>query len=280
MSTSQAERAATFRQLHTNRPLVLPNAWDAASARVIEAAGALGIATTSAGVSWSYGRSDGQTLAREEMLEATQRITQTVAIPVTADVEGGYGDGSATDVAETVRALVAIGAAGMNIEDSPGRDGQTLLSPEAHAERLHAARAAAHATGGDLVINARTDIYLLAVGEPETRLVEAARRGNLYLAAGADCVFVPGVIDADTIAALARAIHGPVNILAGPGAPSAPELGRLGVARVSVGAVITLAALALTRRAASELIEQGTYSALVDALPFGEVNDLFARASR
>ena len=274
---SQADRAAYFRQLHSNRPLVLPNAWDAASARVIEQAGALAIATTSAGVSWSHGRGDGQKLRREEMIQAIRYIVQTVAVPVTADIEGGYGSGSPRDVAETVQALIAIGAVGINLEDSPGRDGQVLLAPEAHAERIRAAREAARAAGGDLVINARTDVYLFQVGAPETRFDAAVQRANLYRAAGADCLFVPGVIDAETIAALVRAIDGPVNIMAMPGAPSTPQLGELGVARVSVGPAIAQAALATTRRAARELLEQGTYGKPEDLLPFGEVNGMFAR---
>ena len=193
---NQSDRAAYFRQLHTKRPLVLPNAWDAASARVIELAGALGIATTSAGVSWSCGRADGQKLRREEMIQAIRYVVQTVAVPVTADIESGYGSGSTHDVAETVRALVAIGAVGINLEDSPGRDGEVLLAPDAHVERIRAAREAARAAGGDLVINARTDVYLMQVGAPETRFDRAVQRANLYRAAGADCLFVPGVIDA------------------------------------------------------------------------------------
>jgi 2-methylisocitrate lyase-like PEP mutase family enzyme len=275
---SQSDRAAYFRQLHTNRPLVLPNAWDAASARVIELAGALAIASTSAGVSWSYGRCDGQKLRREEMIQAIRYMVQTVAVPVTADIEGGYGSGSTHDVAETVDALIAIGAVGINLEDSPGRDGELLLTPELHAERIRAAREAALAAGGDLVINARTDVYLFQVGAPETRFDAAVERANLYRAAGADCLFVPGVIDADTIAALVRAIDGPLNIMAMPGAPSASQLGQLGVARVSVGPAIAQAALSTTRRAARELLEQGTYGTLKDSLPFGEVNGMFARA--
>lgn len=272
---TQSDRAAYFRQLHNTHPLVLPNAWDAASARVIEAAGAPAIASTSAGVSWAHGRRDGQTLRREEMLQAIRAMVQTVGVPVTADIEGGYGQGSEEDVAETVRALVAIGAAGINLEDSPGRDGERLLAPAAHAGRIRAARDAARDAGGDLVINARIDVYLFQVGGPETRFDAAVQRANLYRDAGADCLFVPGVIDAGTIGALARAIHGPLNIMAMPGAPTTSQLAQLGVARVSVGPAIAQAALAATRRAARELLEQGTYGRAEDSLPFGEVNGLF-----
>src|SRR5262245_33971180 len=137
---SQREQAAYFRQLHERRLLVLPNAWDVASARVIELAGAPAIATTSAGVSWALGRGDGQQLRRDEMIQAIRAIVQTVNVPVTADIEGGYGVGSPQDVAETVRAVIAAGAVGINLEDTPGRDGAVLLAPEQHAERIRAAR--------------------------------------------------------------------------------------------------------------------------------------------
>jgi 2-methylisocitrate lyase-like PEP mutase family enzyme len=257
------------------RPLVLPNAWDAASARVIELAGAAAIATTSAGVSWTYGRGDGQKMRREEMLEVVRRIVSTVEVPVTADVEGGYGTGSINDVEQTVRAVTASGAVGINLEDSPGLNGEILLPAEAHADRIRAAREAARATGGDLVINARTDVYLMQVGAPETRFDEAVRRAKVYQAAGADCVFVPGVTDGATIGALVRAIDGPINIMAGPNAPTISELGKLGVARVSVGPRIAEAALAATKAAALELLQQGTYRELERALPFSEVDGSF-----
>lgn len=274
---NQRDRAAHFRQLHTQRPLILPNAWDAASARVIEQAGAQAIATTSAGISWAFGRGDGQKLRRDEMIQMIRYIVESVDVPVTADIEGGYGTGSPRDVAETAQAVLAAGVSGINIEDTPGQDGETLLAPEAHAERIRAARQAALDAGGDLVVNARTDVYLFQVGAPETRFEETVRRANLYRAAGADCLFVPGVIDAETIAALVRAIDGPLNIMAMPGAPSIPELGQLGVARVSLGPAIIRAALATTQQAARELLEQGTYRTLENSLPFSETNRLFNR---
>jgi len=272
---NQAELARYFRELHKRRPLILPNAWDAGSARVIEAAGAAAIATTSAGVSWCFGRSDGQKLRREQMIQAVCNIVESVDIPVTADIESGYGSNSAADVAETVRALISIGVAGINLEDSPGHDGQGLLSPEDQAERICIARDTA-AAGGDLVINARTDVYLFGFGEPERRLEAVAKRATLYRAHGADCVFVPGVVDTETITALAKAIEGPLNIMATPGAPSVSRLGELGVARVSVGPGVAQAAYSVAQRAARELLEQGTYGALEAAVPFTEMNALFA----
>jgi 2-methylisocitrate lyase-like PEP mutase family enzyme len=273
---NQSRVVAHFRQLHAKKPLILPNAWDAASARVIEAAGALAIATTSAGISWSFGRADGQKLRREEMLQVIGNIVQSVKVPVSADVESGYGNGSAEDVAETVEALISLGVAGINIEDSPGHDGQILLAPEEHAEHIRIARQTATSMGGDLLINARTDVYLFQVGDVKTRLSAAVQRARLYRRAGADCVFVPGVVDIGTIAELVRAIEGPLNVMAMPGAPSAKQLGKIGVARVSVGPWVAQAALATAQRAAHELVEQGTYTSLEASLPFAELNAMFA----
>jgi len=275
---TQRERVASFRRMHENGPLLLPNAWDAASARVIELAGAQAIGTTSAGVSWAYGRRDGHRLRRDEMIDAIRRIVEAVEVPVTADIEGGYGTGSIEDVAETVRAVVELGVVGINLEDASGDGGTTpLLDPELQAERIRAARAAAAAMGGDLFINARTDVYLAQVGEPESRLEATIERANLYLAAGADGVFVPGVTAPGTIETLARAIDGPLNVMWSPGAPTVPDLARLGVARVSVGPAFALAALATTRLATRELLERGTYRALEQCLTFGEVDGMFAR---
>jgi 2-methylisocitrate lyase-like PEP mutase family enzyme len=273
---SQVERAAALRKLHQQRPLILPNAWDAGSARLIELAGAAAIATTSAGVSWTFGRSDGQKLQRAEMLEVIRSIVQAVRVPVTADIEGGYGEGLPRDITETVREVVALGVAGINLEDSPGRGDQILLEADEQAERIRAARNTAMADGGDLVINARTDVYLFEVGEAHTRFDEVVRRGKIYHAGGADCIFVPGVIDAATIATLVKAIDLPLNVMAMPGAPSVPELAKLGVARVSVGPAIALAALGATRRAAMELLGIGTYTELERGLPFPEANGMFA----
>jgi 2-methylisocitrate lyase-like PEP mutase family enzyme len=269
----QQERAAAFRRLHERgRPLVLPNAWDAASARIIELAGAPAVATTSAGVSWSLGRGDGQRLGRDEMLAVLRRIVAAVSVPVTADLESGYGEGSISDVRETVGGAIELGLVGINLEDTMAGE---LLPPARQAERISAAREAAASLGADLVINARVDVYLFGAGAPETRLDGTIRRARAYRAAGADCVFVPGVVDRETIAALVEAIDGPLNIMAGPGAPTVGELARLGVARVSVGPSVTQAALETTRRAARELLEQGTYGGMEAALPFGEVNGMW-----
>lgn len=274
---TQNNRTAHLRQLHERRPLVLPNAWDAASARVLERSGALAIGTTSAGVSWARGHPDGEALRRKEMIEAVRRVVQVVDVPVTADIESGYGTGSSADVALTTKLVVEAGAVGINLEDAPGRDGDPLLPGEEHARRIRSARTAGVEVDCNLVINARTDVYLAGVGTPETRFDETARRATLYRAAGADCVFVPGVVDAQTIGALVREVDVPLNVMAGPGSPPIEELGELGVARVSVGPGIALAALAVAERAAVELLEEGTYGALDRGLAFTDVQAMFGR---
>lgn len=274
--TIRSDLATTFRRLHhpgDGSILVLPNAWDASSARVIEQAGARAIATTSAGVSWALGRPDGEGLTRAEMVEAVRRMAGSVRVPVTADVESGYGSGSPEDVAETVRAVVDAGAVGINLEDAPGREGAPLLRPEEHAVRIAAARAAG---GPALFINARVDVYLRQVGAESGRLDETVRRARLYTEAGADGVFVPGVVEAGTISRLVKAIGAPLNIMASFGAPSVGELADLGVARVSVGPAIARAAMATIRAAARELLDAGTYDAIAGGVPFAEADSLFA----
>jgi 2-methylisocitrate lyase-like PEP mutase family enzyme len=269
-------RFAEFRRLHEpgSGILVLPNAWDAMSARLVEAAGAPAIATTSSGVSWALGRPDGQGLTREEMLDAVRRIVMAVRIPVTADVEAGYGEGSPEDAALTARGAVAAGAVGINLEDSPGRDGALLLDPAKQAERISAAR---EGGGEGLFINARVDVYLRQWGDETARFDETVRRARACVAAGADGIFVPGVADPDSIRRLAGAVGAPLNVLAGPGSPTVAELQALGVARVSIGPKLALAMMAGIRGAALELLRDGTWRTLEGALSFAEANALFPR---
>jgi 2-methylisocitrate lyase-like PEP mutase family enzyme len=249
-----AAKAARFREMH-NGPgiLVLPNAWDVASARIFEEAGFPALGTTSAGIAASLGYPDGERVSRDEMLAVVQRIAQAVSIPVTADLESGYGD-SVADVERTARGALAAGAAGLNLEDARAR---SLLDIAQAAERVRAVRRVADEAAVPLVINARTDVFLLQAGPPETRFNEAVRRANAYRDAGADCLFVPCALDAATIESLVRAIHCPVNILALAGVPSISELERLGVARVSTGSGPMRATMSLTRRIAEELKHGG-----------------------
>lgn len=282
-SSTPQDRAARFRALHAPGAgpiLVLPNAWDAMSARLVEEAGARAVATTSAGIAWALGYADGQQIPRDRMLAQVRLIAEQVRVPVTADVESGYGRGGASgtpeDVAETVRGVVAAGAVGVNLEDAPGRDGAVVLDLEQNVERIRAAREAARAAGVDLFINARTDVLLRKVGDESGRFDETVRRARAYVAAGADGVFVPGVSDADTIGRLAAAVGAPLNVIGGPGVPSVPELAALGVRRVSVGPGLARSVMAHIRRAAAEVVGAGTYGALAEQVGSPEANALFA----
>jgi 2-methylisocitrate lyase-like PEP mutase family enzyme len=246
--STQNELARQLRSLHEQPPLVLPNAWDAGSARAIEAAGAKAIATTSAGVAWAHGVDDAGGLDQSSAVVALRLICAAVSVPVTADIEAGYGD-----VAGTVSGVLEAGVVGVNLEDSTGR---VVDDPLVHVERIKAARAAAVAAGIELVINARTDTYLFG---DKTGTLE---RAKMYADAGADVLFVPGVVDAATIAKLVEGSPLPLNVMVGPGAPSVGELAKLGVARISVGPAITGAAYALATAAAKELLNTGTYNSL------------------
>jgi len=241
-----------FRDLHVpGKPLILVNAWDAASARLVEAAGAAAVGTTSAGVAWSLGAPDGDALALPAAVAAIERITAVVSVPVTADIERGYGD-----VAETVRRVSAAGAVGVNIED-----GAT-----AQPDRIAAARAAAPG----LFLNARIDTYLAGAGD----LDETVERATAYLAAGADGIFVPGVTDPATVAALVDRIDAPINVMVGPGAPGVSELAALGVARISLGSSVAQAAYGLVARVAQAALSDGGYGDVGGAADYGMLNAL------
>ena len=270
----QTGKAIQFRQLHRGPgSLILPNVWDVASARIFEDAGFPAIATTSAGIAFSLGYPDGQRILREEMMARIARITRAVNVPVTADVEAGYGS-TPEDAANTTRELIEAGVVGMNLEDASGRRDQPLSSLELAVDKVRAAREAAVQLRAQIVINARTDIYLLPGGNPDADYSEAVRRLVAFRDAGADCVFAPGLKDADTIRRLAEAVQCPLNILAGPGSPSIPELAKLGVARVSVGSAPVRATLGLLRRMADELRTSGTYSSMDGAVSHAEMNKL------
>ncbi|HEU4787794.1 MAG TPA: isocitrate lyase/phosphoenolpyruvate mutase family protein [Gemmatimonadaceae bacterium] len=280
---AQRQRAQDLLALHRpGDPVVLINVWDVVSARLIERSGARAIATTSAGIAWALGYPDGERIPRDEMLGVVERIARAVSVPVTADLEAGYGP-RASDVAETVRLAIGAGAVGMNLEDCIEERGgaERLLPIDAATERVAAARAAASATNIPFVINARTDVFLRNVGDPAARLKHAVERANAYRAAGADSLFVPGVRDAETIGALAREIDGPLNVVVGPGTPSYGELGRLGVARISLGAGAMRAALGMLVRATTALAETGTFDAFVSgALSSVDLNDLIGTPAK
>jgi 2-methylisocitrate lyase-like PEP mutase family enzyme len=278
-SSEQREKAERFRTLHMGpRILVLPNVWDGASARIFEDAGFPAVATTSAGVAFALGYPDGESAPLPEVLGAVARITRTVSVPVSVDIETGYGE-TPEEVGETCRTLLEVGAVGVNLEDGRPTPSNPICEPESHAARIRAARKAGEEAGVPVVINARTDVFLKSAGPPEKRLGEALARLGAYRSAGADCLFAPGVWDADTIGKLVRGLEGPLNVLAVTGTPSLSELERLGVRRVTLGSGPMRATLGLLGTVAAELTRDGTYRTFTEsALSYAQANGLFDRS--
>jgi 2-methylisocitrate lyase-like PEP mutase family enzyme len=247
---------------------VLPNAWDAVTARIFEEAGAKAIATTSAGIAVVHGYPDGNLLPRELAVAALARIVRVVKVPVSADIEAGYGETPA-EVCETVRGVIGAGVVGINLED--GTEAPALL-----AAKLEAIRSLAAREGSDLFVNARIDIFLNGGGEPAANFAETLRRAALYTEAGADGLFVPALLDAERLRELCAAVSLPVNALAFRGLPPPAELARLGVRRLSAGSGPMRAALSCARRVAVELLQEGSYEGFVGGvMSHAETNALF-----
>lgn len=246
MKSTLAEQAEQLRALHRpGRPLVLANAWDAASARRFAALPLPALATTSAGVSSSLGFADHEAIPPAEMFVAVSRIAAAVDVPVTADLEAGYR----LPARELVERLLAAGCVGLNLEDTDHAAGRGELAPaERNAERLAAVKAAGRAAGVDVVLNARVDVYLSRLA-PAARVEDGIRRGQLYLEAGADCVYPILASDEGEIGALVSGIGGPVNVMALPDGPPLARLAQLGVARVSFGSLLLQRALAEAEQA-------------------------------
>lgn len=255
------DKADVLRALH--KPvLVLPNAWDAASARIFELAGFPAIGTSSAGIAFSLGYPDGERISRDEMIEVIARIARAVHVPVTADVEAGYGD-----PVETARAVWSAGAVGMNLEDT---DDDGFLDTTAAVRAIRAAVP-------KMVINARTDIFWKQIGDEPTRFDRGVERLNSYREAGADGLFAPGVREPALIARLVKATHGPLNVLGSTGSPPIAEMKSLGVARVSVGSGPMRAVMGLTTRIARELHDHGTYESMLEgAILYPDANRMFS----
>jgi 2-methylisocitrate lyase-like PEP mutase family enzyme len=231
----QANKAELLRQLHKGpKILVLPNAWDVVSARIVEDAGFPAVATTSAGIANSLGYRDGQRVSREEMLDVVGRIARAVKVPVTADFEAGYGT-IIEEMRLAAKGLVEAGAVGLNFEDVTGDDESTQVPIELQVAKIKTIRETSAAMGVPLVINARTDIYLIPIGPEESRFQRTVERSRAYREAGADCLFVPGLQDRELIAKLVKAVDAPLNILLQPNGPGIAELQKLGVARASAG---------------------------------------------
>jgi 2-methylisocitrate lyase-like PEP mutase family enzyme len=265
------ERLDLFRSLHAGPAvLVLANAWDAASARLIESLGARACATTSAGVAWSLGYPDGDAAPVGEVIALVGRIARAIRVPLSVDIEGGY----ATDPAKVeslVRALVDLGVVGVNLEDGGGE-------PALLAAKIEAIKKAARAAGADVFVNARTDVYLRGLAAPGGLVAETVARASRYRAAGADGIFVPGLKDAAAIREIAGAVALPLNVMAVPGLPAGSELAALGVRRLSAGSGIAQSVWSRVESLTTAFLATGRSEPLsADAKPYGEVQQLFAR---
>ena len=263
------EKAARFAAMHVEPGIiVLPNAWDPGSAMLMQDAGFPAIATTSSGIAFSQGLPDGEAIGRERMLEICARIAQAVKVPVTFDLEAGYGP-APEDVATTVRGAIAAGAVGCNIEDGQHDASAPLAEFARSAERIRAGVEAAKSSGQPFVLNARTDAFLFRPKHADN-FAETVKRGIAYREAGARCVFIPGVEDPALIERLQREIGGPINLMAARGgrksALTVAEYAKLGVKRISIGGSLAEAVLALTHRAAREVREQGTFGFAANAM--------------
>ena len=270
VSSIQKERAELFLKFHQDKEiLVLLNSWDIGSSKLIEASGYKAIATTSMGIAASLGHSDCQIIQLSEMIEAITGIVNGVQVPVTVDIEAGYGN-DLNEIIESVKKIIATGIVGINIEDSINLN-PILVDEMEFCERISAIRALSDSMGFHLVINARTDSFYTSLGSPREKLAESIKRGNRYREAGADCIFVQPVWEKETISTLVKEINAPINILSNPSmgiglSPSVSELQDLGVARLSLGSCLMKATLALIKKVADELSEAGTYNILSDTL--------------
>ena len=273
----QAGKAQQLRDLHhQERPVIFANAWDVISARVVEEAGFPAIATTSAGIANVLGYPDSQHIQCEEMLEVVSRIARAVRVPITADMESGYSKTS-LQMYSTAEKLIESGAVGLNLEDSED-DESKLLDLGFYLEKVKAVRQASEDYAVPLVLNARTDAYWWKGAQPKTRMKETVRRANAFREAGADCIFVPGLKELEEIRLFLRESPGPLNVLAGPGAPSVSQLEGAGVRRVSIGSGGHRAAMGLLRKLVGQLREEGTYELIAEnGIPFAEINDLLRR---
>jgi 2-methylisocitrate lyase-like PEP mutase family enzyme len=285
VSSIQKEKAELFLKYHHDKEiLVLLNSWDIGSSKLIEACGYKAVATTSMGIAASLGYPDCQVIQLPEMIEVITGIVNAIEVPVTVDVEAGYGN-NLNEIIDSAKKIIATGVVGINIEDSIDLN-PVLIDEMEFCERISAIRALSNSMGFHLVINARTDSFYTSTASTQEKLSESIRRGNKYREAGADCVFVQPVWEKETIATLVKEINAPVNILANPtiGAgvtPSISELQDLGVARVSLGSGLMKAALALIKKVANELSEKGTYNVLLDTLtPLSDAALAYKMATR
>ena len=272
---NQRDKAQALRNLHHEaRPAVFVNAWDAAGARILASLDFPAVATSSAGIAYAEGFPDGHAISRADMLARVAVISGVVDLPVTADLEGGYGP-TIDDAVATLRGAIAAGAVGMNFEDSIPK-ATALLTIEAQVARIRAMRSSGDELGVPFVINARTDVYHTG-GSNEAHFTETVARAKAYLEAGADCIFVPFIDDEALIGRLAAAIPGPINVLAGSTTPDVATLTRLGVKRISLGSAPMAHVMAAFRRAALEVRDHGTYGFAADRITHADLQILLAR---
>lgn len=266
-ATRQADALQQFRRLHQDGILLLANAWDAGSARLIESLGAKAIATTSAGVAWAHGYPDGDVLPFDLLVATTADIARIIRVPLTVDAEGGYSDDPAA-VGESIARLIGAGAAGINLEDGAG-------TPDLLCAKIEAIKRAAARSGQDVFINARTDVYLRGLAPEGGKVAEVLARAERYRAAGADGIFVPGATKPEEIQAIAAAAPLPLNVMARPGLPGAAELAALGVRRLSAGSGISQTVFARIAELARSFLQDGVSDPLVSgAMPYPEINAL------
>ena len=284
VSTIQKDKAELFLKFHyDNEILVLLNSWDIGSSKLIEACGYKAIATTSMGIAASLGYPDAQVIKLEEMITAITGIVNGVHVPVTVDIEAGYGK-NLDEIIHSVKKIISTGIVGINIEDSIDLS-PVLIDELEFCERISAIRALSDSLGFHLVINARTDSFYTSPGSSQEKLSESIKRGNKYREAGADCIFVQPVWEKEMISTLVKEINAPINILSNPSIgegvpPSVQELRDLGVARLSLGSSLMKATLALIKKVADELSEKGTYNILSDTLtPLSETADAYKMAT-
>lgn len=267
---STDEKRSAFRALHQQGCFVLPNPWDAGTARALERTGFRALATTSAGFAFSRGLPDGA-VPCEDMLAHVRELVAATSLPVNADLEDGHG-ATAEEVAANVRSFVDAGVAGLSIEDATGDPAAPLYPADEAVARLRAARRAIDAAGGGVVLTGRSEGFV--AGRPD--LAETVRRLVAYAEAGADCLYAPGLTTREQVAAVVRAVAPrPVNVLAGGPAFSVAELAALGVRRVSVGSALARAAWGAFLEASRELAERGTFERLGDAPGYAALNGLF-----
>ncbi len=275
MKTSELQRAAdAFRSMHHGEMLILPNAWDALSARVFVEAGCKAIATTSAGVAWSLGYPDGERVPWNDFLAATGRIARVLPVPLTVDFESGFSATSA-ELAEHVRAVIGAGASGVNLEDSRDHAAHGLLPLEIAAERISIVRDAAAKEGVPIVINARTDSYLQPAGGGVVPFADVVQRCRRYVSAGADCVYPIGLADIHLIGQLTAELRSPVNIMVRPGAPTLNELRAAGVARVSTATGPALLTAGVLMSSIVTLRETGSAEHFASPFTYPRMQKLF-----